>query len=206
MKTKYLLRGLGLGMVITAVVMGAYTKKAVANARVEVLKEYGIGEEAVLKETLVDVENGNEEQERETVASSVVEMQTQENEPQQTDMPYDEALESEPDSMLDADKTQQEETQSAVSGEEAVSTAPVQASEEQGAVDGQAKTVTIEISKGDDSGSVSRKLKNAGLVENAAEFDAFLMQHGYDKKLNTGTKTIDVADSWQDIAEKLIRK
>lgn len=206
MKTKYLLRGLGLGMIITAVVMGAYTKKAVANARVEVLKEYGIGEEAVLKETLVDVENGNEEQERETAASSAVETQTQENELQQTDTPYDEALESKPNSMLDAVKTQQEETQSAVSGEEAVSTAPVQVPEEQGAVDGQVKTVTIEISKGDDSGSVSRKLKNAGLVENAAEFDAFLMQHGYDKKLNTGTKTIDISDSWQDIADKLIRK
>ena len=77
MKTKYLLRGLGLGMIITAVVMGAYAKSAVAKARVDVLKEYGIGEEAALKETLVDVE-------KETVESSPAETQTQQEAPQQT--------------------------------------------------------------------------------------------------------------------------
>lgn len=201
MKAKYLLRGLGLGMIITAVVMGAYTKSAVARARVDVLKEYGIGEEAALKETLVDVEKESEEQERETVASSAVETQTQ-----QVDTPYDEALESKIDSVLDAARAEQEGTQSVALDEEAVSTVSTQVPKEQEAEDEQGKVITIEISKGDDSGSVSRKLKNAGLVENAAEFDAFLMQHGYDKKLNTGTKTINIADSWQEIAEKLIRK
>ena len=201
MKTKYLLRGLGLGMIITAVVMGAYAKSAVAKARVDILKEYGIGEEAALKETLVDVE-------KETVESSPAETQTQQEAPQQTDTPYDKARESEIDSILDAAKAEQEGIQSTVSDEEAesVNILPEQVSEVQEASQEQDKTITIEISKGDDSGSVSRKLKNAGLVENAAEFDAFLMQHGYDKKLNTGTKTISIADSWQDIAEKLIRK
>ena len=58
----------------------------------------------------------------------------------------------------------------------------------------------------DDSGTASRKLKNAGIIENAAEYDAFLMQHGYDRKLCTGTKTINSNDTWQQIAEKLISK
>ena len=66
--------------------------------------------------------------------------------------------------------------------------------------------IQIVISKGDDSGTVSRKLYNAGLIENAAEYDAFLMQHGYDKKISTGTKIIYATDSWQEIAEKLTSK
>ena len=61
------------------------------------------------------------------------------------------------------------------------------------------------IASGDDSGTVARKLYNAGLIENAAEYDAFLMQHGYDKRLSTGTKTINVTDSWQEIADKITR-
>ena len=61
MKAKYILRGLGLGMIITAVVLGAYTRSAVADARVAILKEYGIGEESVLAETLVDVEESGGE-------------------------------------------------------------------------------------------------------------------------------------------------
>lgn len=64
-------------------------------------------------------------------------------------------------------------------------------------------SVEIVVAAGDDSGTVSRKLYNAGVVDNAAEFDAYLMQHGYDKRINKGTKVIYEDDSWQTIAEKL---
>ena len=67
------------------------------------------------------------------------------------------------------------------------------------------ETVEIVIESGDDSGTVSRKLQNAGVIENASEFDAFLMQHGYDKKISTGKKVIGVADTWQEIADKISR-
>ena len=50
MRFKYMLRGLGLGILITAAVMGAYTRSAVADARVSVLKEYGLGENNRLPE------------------------------------------------------------------------------------------------------------------------------------------------------------
>ena len=48
MKFKYMIRGLGLGVIITAAVMGAYSRNAVADARVAVLREYGFGEESRL--------------------------------------------------------------------------------------------------------------------------------------------------------------
>lgn len=189
MKAKYILRGLGLGMIITAVVMGAYTKSAVADARVEALREYGLGEEAKLAETLVDVENNKDKDEESAVLDTSEDAAAVQGE----EIP-EPAVSSWPDAAEDEQQESQETGQSAE---------PQEAGE---IVDGQSGTITIEISRGDDSGTVARKLYNAGLVENAAEYDAFLMQHGYDKRLNTGTKIINATDSWKDIAEKLVKK
>lgn len=204
MKAKYILRGLGLGMIITAAVMGAYTRSAVADARVAVLKEYGIGEEAVLTETLVDVAESDTQEADDTVSAPAQEQITEpaaEESVATGTFPYNEELESEINSVLDAAEAAQQEA-----GPDGVPESQQEAESAGTPAGGQAGTVTIEISKGDDSGTVARKLYNAGLVENAAEYDAFLMQHGYDKKLNTGTKVISITDSWQDIAEKLAKR
>lgn len=64
----------------------------------------------------------------------------------------------------------------------------------------------LNVVSGDDSGTVSRKLYNAGLVDSASEFDAFLMQHGYDKKIRVGTVEVPFGSTWLEIAEKLAGK
>ena len=118
MKAKYILRGLGLGMIITAVVMGAYTRSAVADARVAVLKEYGIGEEATLAETLVDVgdskdneaDNGVKPSENVAVKESGVDEGMA-----PVTAPYNEELESEIQSVLDAAEAAEQSMQDDVS-------------------------------------------------------------------------------------------
>lgn len=211
MKFKYMIRGLGIGVIMTAAVMGAYNRQAVADARVAVLKEYGIGEES----RLVDGTEASEESE----ASSVPEETTQpvivRNEEKESE------IQSVLDEAVDNERSDVPETpaESMTAGEEASVTQPAEegngeeASSRTVAVvtpDGEQGTpengIQITISRGDDSGTISRKLYNAGLIENADEYDAFLMQHGYDKKLSTGTKNISATDSWQEIAEKLTRK
>lgn len=215
MKFKYMIRGLGLGIIITAAVMGAYNRNAVADARVQVLKEYGLGEEpTVIGET--------ETSEEETEASTV-------SETTEPVILRDETVEAEISSVLDAvvDAEQAATTEPDAEALEAESTTQTAEPDEQTMEEAEPQepsteavvivtpsdetvetgdAIQIVIAKGDDSGTVSRKLYNAGLIENAAEYDAFLMQHGYDKKISTGTKTIYVTDSWQDIAEKLTRK
>lgn len=209
MKAKYILRGLGLGMIITAVVMGAYTRSAVADARVAVLKEYGIGEEAVLAETLVDVgdteTNDEENAVKPSESTKAIESADEKSTVPDT-IPYNEELESEIQSVLDVAEAMEQSVQDAAHADDLESQQGESELKSVVSADVQENIVTIEISKGDDSGTVARKLYNAGLVENAAEYDAFLMQHGYDKKLNPGTKTISVTDSWQDIAEKLAKR
>lgn len=215
MKFKYMIRGLGLGIIITAAVMGAYNRNAVADARVQVLKEYGLGEEpTVIGET--------ETSEEETEASTV-------SETTEPVILRDETVEAEISSVLDAavDAEQAATTEPDAEALEAESTTQTAEPDEQTMEEAEPQepsteavvivtpsdetvetgdAIQIVIAKGDDSGTVSRKLYNAGLIENAAEYDAFLMQHGYDKKISTGTKTIYATDSWQEIAEKLTRK
>lgn len=194
MKFKYMLRGLGLGILITAVVMGAYTRSAVADARVSVLKEYGLGEDNRL------AEEPTEEQSTDVATA-----------PEPTEQPAsrDEEKEAEIQSVLDAAKdAEQTESIALPESEEQPTDMTTGASDQATTVvpTGEGDVVQIDITKGDDSGTVSRKLFNAGLIENASEYDAFLMQHGYDKKLNVGKITINTGASWQEIAEKLTGK
>ncbi len=61
--------------------------------------------------------------------------------------------------------------------------------------------VTFEVYKGDTSVSVSRRAKEAGLVESAADFDVFLCQNGYDKRISIGTYEITVGATEREIAD-----
>ena len=203
MKLKYMLRGLGIGVVVTAAVMGAHNRNAVADARVAVLKEYGIGEEArLVGETEPSGEMASEELSEVNVTESV--------------SARDEEKESELNAALDAAKADEQggmaepgevQLPEEGSGDAESGVEPSEPSEPGSVIvvtpSGEGDSVEIVIVSGDDSGTVARKLYNAGVIENASEYDAFLMQHGYDKRLTTGTKTIDAADSWQEIAEKI---
>ena len=53
--------------------------------------------------------------------------------------------------------------------------------------------------------SVCRKLQEAGLVASASEFDTFLCQNGYDKKLKAGDFEIPEQADPEQIARILCR-
>ncbi len=63
------------------------------------------------------------------------------------------------------------------------------------------KAITIRITGGDSSYSVSRRLAEAGLVEDAASFDSFLCDNGYSKSIHTGVYEILPGTSEEDIAK-----
>lgn len=224
MKFKYMIRGLGLGIIITAAVMGAYSRNAVADARVAVLKEYGLGEESrLVEEEESSVAEMTEpaimrDEEREAEINSVLDTAKEaeqggmagsgETQAQSADGPSDEGSDTEASGAdtsgdeASGDETPDADTSSADTSES--SSAIVVTPSDEGAASGDA--VEIVIASGDDSGTVARKLYNAGLIENASEYDAYLMQHGYDKRLSTGTKTISLTDDWKKIAEKITSK
>jgi hypothetical protein len=206
MKYKYLLRGLGIGIVVTACIMGAYTRSAVANARVAVMKEYGFGEEPTLVwEDLTATESETETEETVPiiVRDESIETETESIEDSETESEIETTETETTETETEAQSTTEEEAEGVIAGEVESSSEPASSSE---AVKELPEYIEITVAGGDDSGKVSRKLYNAGIIDSASEYDAFLMQHGYDKKITVGVKTIYITDTWQDIAEKLTSK
>ena len=68
------------------------------------------------------------------------------------------------------------------------------------------ETFTLVIGRGESSTTVSKNLQKAGIVEDAAAFDKFLCNNGYDKKIITGTYEIPYGASEEEIAKIITRK
>ena len=66
--------------------------------------------------------------------------------------------------------------------------------------------VTIVISAGESSVSVSKKLAQAGLVEDATAYDAYLCSNGYDKRITVGSHPIPNGASLEEIAKIITSK
>ena len=208
MKLKYYLRGLGIGIAVTALLMGYSNKNRAAEPKAEVATEETAGD-------LLADRNG------EATTEEVIEQSTVENVTVETDSAEtseEETSQEETASELES-STQEAET---ITGTESVTeteTESVQAEETtdkkeqtQSSTEADAgnalpqTTIEINIVRGDDSGTVARKLQNVGIVESATEYDAYLMQHGYDKKIRVGKVEIPVDATWQEIAEYISGK
>ena len=208
MKLKYYLRGLGIGIVVTALLMGYSNKNRAAEPKAEVATEETAGD-------LLADRNG------EAITEEVIEQSTVENVTVETDSAEtseEETSQEETASELES-STQEAETITETESVTETETESVQAEEttdkkEQTQSSAEADagnalpqtTIEINIVRGDDSGTVARKLQNAGMVESATEYDAYLMQHGYDKKIRVGKVEIPVDATWQEIAEYISGK
>lgn len=181
MKLKYYLRGLGMGMIVTALLMGVSVSGEAENHG----QDTALTEEMTEKVTTETLAKRAEKEEKE-------ENETQEIQERQETEVAAEIVETEPAETLEVTA---QETESAEETTVSIET-------EEGAQ----KSYLLNIVKGDDSGTVARKLQNAGLIENASEFDAFLMQHGYDKKISVGVVEIPLDATWMEIAKRLSGK
>lgn len=215
-KLKYYLRGLGIGIIVTALLMGVSDKNKVT-AKTD---DYTVTSENSVHTTADDLENTDEENtDKETTEDKTKKTEAEKNEAVVITLPTeasnaDSSKETSAEGItqeeiLQNETLQSEETESQPETEEESTDELSKEVQDLIQMTKEASTAseyTLEIVRGDDSGTVSRKLQNAGIVENATEFDAFLMQHGYDKKISIGTVKIQKGASWVEIAEKLSGK
>lgn len=199
MNLKYYLRGLGIGIVVTAIIMGIASggkKEELSNEEIkERARALGMTEEStVLADAAgnlqAELQKGQEE--------------TQEEEPSMTP----EAV-STPSAAVGAPSL------TPAAGSEPSKTPMPSAAKDPAAptakpaeADGDSQnmgTATIQVDRGDGSLTVSRKLEQAGLVSSAADFDLYLCQNGYDKRLNVGTYEIPADADNEQIAKILAR-
>ena len=197
MKLRYYLRGLGIGIVITALLMG-FTKTAAKEtlsddeiiARAEAL---GMVQSSVLSSDL-----NHEEQGEDGVTVS-----------------YNNALdESDIAALPDSAGADQTEDTAGVADNSTKATDTTDKVKNDTTVTDDADnsgttgatTITVTINSGDGSDTVARHLAELGVITDAGDFDRYLCQNGYDKKLATGNHEINVGAGYQEIAEILIKR
>lgn len=191
MKLKYYLRGLGIGILVTTVILslaGVGRKNMTDEEVVKRAKELGMVESTLLSD-LPDQTKTDEVRPTEPEIS----LQPETSEPEAG--PESEESASTPETPVAPEETPEapEETPEApeetpeASKETPVAPEETPVSPEDGNPDIPAgETVTLVIGRGESSTTVSKNLKKAGIVEDAAAFDRFLCNNGYDKKIITG--------------------
>ena len=191
MKLKYYLRGLGIGILVTAVIMGV-----TQGSRKETLSDREIRERAA---ALGMVEPGNslaDLEAAETPAATEI--------PEATETPAATEAPAATETPAATEAPAATETPAATEASAATETPemtvrPTQkpAEEEEGS------SYTFEIQAGDSSYQVAYRLQQAGLVADARDFDNYLCSKEYDRKLKTGSYEIPETATEEEISEIL---
>lgn len=199
MKLKYYLRGLGIGILITTVILslaGIGRKNMTDEEVVKRAKELGMVESTLLSD-LPDQTKAEEVRPTEPETSLQPETSEQESsaEPETSEPEtLEPEVSSEPEGSASTPETPVAPKETPVSPEDGNPDTPA------------GETVTLVIGRGESSTTVSKNLQKAGIVEDAAAFDRFLCNNGYDKKIITGTYEIPYGASEEEIAKIITRK
>lgn len=188
MNLKYYLRGLGIGIVVTALLMGFATRNANTMTDEEIKERaaaLGMVEQKVLSDISTPAPEENAEV-KPTIAPEITATPIVTAEPETTDVP----VETETPKDTEAVPT------------EAPTPAPTEAPTES---ENPSESITFVIKSGETSWSISKALYEAGVVESASDFDAYLCQNGYDKTIRTGTFEISKNATYEEIAKKIAR-
>ncbi|MCM1126707.1 MAG: hypothetical protein NC429_09565 [Lachnospiraceae bacterium] len=245
MNLKYYLRGLGVGIVVTVLIMSIALggKESLSNEEIkeraralgmveggtliedaqtalnnmgasggEVSDEEASGQEVSNKEAS-DEETSDEgaetpaddgEQPPEGESQSAEESQSGEGQEPADETEASEGAESMDDPQpIDGQQymVDPEQTEEARALEEP---SPSPEPEEKPVFTGRDEPVTIQVNRGEGSYTVCKRLEQAGLIESASEFDNYLYQNGYDKKIRAGSFEIPAGAGEGQIAGILI--
>ena len=225
MERKYYLRGLGIGIAVTAIIMGFALSKDKAMTNDEIIaraKELGMVENTVLSDA--GSEDAAPEDTGDDQADGLVEQPQNDPDNVPDNQEKDDAIvaDDEPDTETDIDAKEQEEqveddgdeetdpndlltaddSETGDDSDSAEDTEPEVADnhEDAGGTATASAVRVITINSGDSSYTVAKKLADVGVVSSASTFDTFLCQNGYDKSLRTGTFSIPTDASDEQIA------
>lgn len=183
MKLKYYLRGLGIGIIVTAILMGsaAKDKEELTDAEIKArAAELGMVEQKVLS----DIEG--------TTAPKNTEAPSLTMEPENTT-----SLKPTPEPTAEPTEHPMPEPTAEPTAE------PTE--QPQDTTQTNAETMTVIIRSGETSWSISQTLFDLGMVESASDFDRYLYQNGYDKTIRIGTFEIPKGATYSEIAQIIAR-
>jgi len=223
MNLKYYLKGLGLGIIVTALILGIHYKlntNTMSDAEVKKrAAELGMVENSTLAqineqsaEELLESINQPEE-ETESDKNDVAPTQDFDDKISDLEKEVDELEEQATEVVSNAEddpdkKPETEETQEAEAVEEDPEEQQDLESENEEPVESvsEGETIIFTIVSGDSSYSVAKKLVSAGLVLDASEYDSYLCNYGYDRYIRTGNFQIPMGASNEQIAKIITGK
>lgn len=206
MKLKYYLRGLGIGIAVTALVLalaGGGKESLTDEEIIARAKELGMVESVTLSQLADD---NTSEEVSEDISEEDSENVTSEGEDASL-VTSEEAEVSEEIGSENTEGTSDTETSEETDSEENTSESDSEVTSEANSESQTSEVideyVIVEVGAGDGSDTVSRKLEALGMVEDAMMYDDFLCANGYDKILQTGAHEIPRTADWDTIAEIL---
>lgn len=209
-RLKYYLRGLGIGIIVTAVIMGVSTgTKELTDAQiVERAKELGMVDGVLAQ--LPTVQKENTEKPADAAKADATKADTAEPTEKTEDTAKTDAAKADAEKVEDAAKAEDtakaDVTKTDAAKPEDTAKADVAKDETAKPEPEVVSKIVITIYPGEGSYTVSRKLAALGLVESADIYDKFLCQNGYDKKLITGNHEIEAGMTADEIARALTRR
>ena len=202
MKLKSYLRGIGAGMIVTALIMGIAAPKGNAKASDPEPKQ-------TLLESVQDVSDSDKTVVSTDSKDTDTESVSDDDGVRVVSVPSSSVSEDDKsaDTTEDEGKTEfvddpVEETTPEPEGPPAIDPMP----EDEKGYETNGETVLIKVIKGDSSVSVSRRIFEAGLVESAVEFDRYLCDNHYDKSISVGEYEIEMGADFETIAKIVTRR
>lgn len=209
MKLKYYLRGLGIGILVTSIIMGIALSHGKREMSDEEIKQrasrLGMVEEFT---RLADTVSSNETVSSQDIDLNNIEPEGEEASTKENKVKQPKILEPKDNLMPEEEKenlNNVEQEPIKENNHDLENKEDFLSDEDKAEVtdDEEVKEVTLVVNSGDGSQNVARRAKDAGLVESAQEFDRYLCDKGYDKKLRVGSYVVKIGATMEEIAKKL---
>ncbi|MCI8409214.1 MAG: hypothetical protein HFJ09_08110 [Lachnospiraceae bacterium] len=206
MKRKYFLRGLGAGIILSAVVMGVSSSKAdLTDAEIRKrAMELGMVEkpdalETVLKETKMPTTTGAAIEENKDNKSET-------EEPEITDFPtITPKVTYKPSHIQNNITLKATQTPTFTAAPKVTQTPKITSKPVSKTSTSQREIIAVTITAGMWSDQIAEKFKELGLVDSAIKFDKFLCDNDYASLIRVGSYKIPKGSSYEEIA-KIITK
>lgn len=187
MKIKYYLRGLGTGIIFTAIVlMIIYSYRTTDSKTIGRARELGM---IMPGETSKKIVNDNEPDTSSHTDDSTSDSQSNSNTQDQTS----------------ENNSGQENTTTEPVTDEPITDEPVTDEPITEKQTNPSREITFTIERGMYSETVSQRLKELGVIDDAAEFNRYLVDNGYAGRIRIGTYTFTTGMSYADVAAIISR-
>lgn len=211
LKLRYFIRGLGIGIVFTAIIMSL----SLQASRSRIIRENALTKEEIMEKAMgygMILDSSEDTTPVEENDSSKEEQDQEENDDKDV-IKSEEVAETKDDSSEDKEETsvdsiKDEETSTQETNEKSKDTKEEVADENSKKDDSVVSIdyIPIKITSGMTATAVGHLLKEEGVIDDPDEFRSYMSEQGYSSKILTGNYLIPVSASYKKIAKIITTK